>query len=85
LVGTNDINKLDASQYEKSASGHIFVKSTTRKGILPQILDELLVARKRTKKDCTKWSSISFKSISKLCLRFYWCKCWTASMFTNRC
>jgi DNA polymerase delta subunit 1 len=51
LVGTNDINKLDASQYEKSASGHIFVKSTTRKGILPQILDELLAARKRAKKD----------------------------------
>ena len=28
-----------------------FVKATTRKGILPQILDELLAARKRAKKD----------------------------------
>jgi len=37
--------------YEKSPTGHYFVRSTTRKGILPQILDELLAARKRAKKD----------------------------------
>jgi DNA polymerase delta subunit 1 len=29
----------------------VFVKATTKKGILPQILDELLAARKRAKKD----------------------------------
>jgi DNA polymerase delta subunit 1 len=29
----------------------MFVRSTTKKGILPQILDELLAARKRAKKD----------------------------------
>jgi DNA polymerase delta subunit 1 len=29
----------------------VFVNSTTKKGILPQILDELLAARKRAKKD----------------------------------
>jgi DNA polymerase delta subunit 1 len=29
----------------------VFVKATTKKGILPMILDELLAARKRAKKD----------------------------------
>jgi DNA polymerase delta subunit 1 len=37
--------------YERSPSGHVFAKTTTKKGILPQILDELLAARKRAKKD----------------------------------
>ena len=34
-----------------SPSGHYFIKSDVKKGILPQILDELLAARKRAKKD----------------------------------
>jgi DNA polymerase delta subunit 1 len=42
---------LNPDLYEKSPTGHVFVKSTTKKGILPQILDELLAARKRAKKD----------------------------------
>ena len=47
LVASSDIHKLDANLYDKSPSGHCFVKETTKKGILPQILDELLSARKR--------------------------------------
>ena len=50
-MSNQDIDRLSAEQYEKSPSGHVFVKATTRKGILPQILDELLAARKRAKKD----------------------------------
>ena len=51
LVSNQDVDKLNPDSYEKSPSGHVFVKATTRKGILPQILDELLAARKRAKKD----------------------------------
>ncbi len=51
MVAGSDLQKLDSNLYEKSPTGHVFVKSTTRKGILPQILDELLAARKRAKKD----------------------------------
>jgi len=46
-----DATRLPADAYQKTPAGHIFVKTTTRKGILPQILDELLAARKRAKKD----------------------------------
>lgn len=51
LVSHDDLAKMSPDVYEKSPSGHIFVKNTVRKGILPQILDELLAARKRAKKD----------------------------------
>lgn len=51
LVSEQDANKLSPDAYEKSPAGHIFVRATTKKGILPQILDELLAARKRAKKD----------------------------------
>lgn len=50
-MSSQDVDRLSAEQYEKSPTGHVFVKATTRKGILPQILDELLAARKRAKKD----------------------------------
>lgn len=51
LISSEDASKLSCDMYEKSPSGHLFVKSSTKKGILPQILDELLAARKRAKKD----------------------------------
>eukprot|EP01038_Epipyxis_sp_PR26KG_P010428 gene10428-14008_t len=51
LVNPQEIDKLPSESYEKSPAGHYFVRSTTKKGILPQILDELLAARKRAKKD----------------------------------
>lgn len=51
LVTEREAARLDPSAYEKSPGGHIFVRSSTRRGILPQILDELLAARKRAKRD----------------------------------
>jgi DNA polymerase delta subunit 1 len=42
---------LDPSTYKKSDNGHVFVHSHVKKGILPTILEELLAARKRAKKD----------------------------------
>ncbi|KAL1529097.1 hypothetical protein AB1Y20_000057 [Prymnesium parvum] len=50
LVRRQDIQKLDESQYAKSPTGAVFVKSETHKGILPLILEELLAARKNAKK-----------------------------------
>ena len=32
LVNTNDVDKLSPETYEKSPSGHVFVKATTKKG-----------------------------------------------------
>ena len=51
LLSTDDLAKADPDSYEKSPTGHYFMRSTTKKGILPQILDELLAARKRAKRD----------------------------------
>jgi DNA polymerase delta subunit 1 len=51
LVNPSDVAKLDPSSYNKSNNGNVFVKASTKKGILPTILDELLSARKRAKKD----------------------------------
>jgi DNA polymerase delta subunit 1 len=51
IVSPEDVPKLPAGAAERSPSGHVFVRSDTKKGILPQILDELLAARKRAKKD----------------------------------
>ena len=51
LLSSDDLSKVDESTYEKSPTGHYFMRSTTKKGILPQILDELLAARKRAKRD----------------------------------
>ena len=51
LVDPRDAHKLDPSLYKTSDNGHTFVHSTVKKGILPDILSELLAARKRAKKD----------------------------------
>jgi DNA polymerase delta subunit 1 len=51
LVPPSDVHTLDPKIYEKSDNGHVFVRSSQKKGILPIILQELLTARKRAKKD----------------------------------
>ena len=40
-------SSLTADQYIKTPSGNYFVKSSVRKGVLPQILEDLLNARKK--------------------------------------
>ena len=42
---------LAAEDYIKTPSGNYFVKASLRKGILPQILEHLLAARKKAKDD----------------------------------
>ncbi|MQL82063.1 hypothetical protein Taro_014543 [Colocasia esculenta] len=53
LLTPEDARKLNlpAESVNKTPSGEIFVKPTLQKGILPEILEELLTARKRAKAD----------------------------------
>ncbi|XP_052189553.1 DNA polymerase delta catalytic subunit [Diospyros lotus] len=53
LVTPEDVHKLSLPPecVNKTPSGEIFVKSNLQKGILPEILEELLGARKRAKAD----------------------------------
>ena len=51
FVNPQDAKNMDPSLYKKSDNGHCFVNSSVKKGILPTILEELLAARKRAKKD----------------------------------
>lgn len=43
--------RLTPDQYSKTPGNNYFVKSTLRKGLLPQILESLLSARKKAKAD----------------------------------
>ena len=45
---------LSPDQYIKTPSGNLFVKSSVRKGLLPEILESLLSARKKAKTDLKK-------------------------------
>jgi len=51
LISPTDARKLDPSQYTLTPHGDYFVKPELQKGILPEILEELLKARKVAKKD----------------------------------
>lgn len=56
LLSKEDIDsgKVKEEDYEKTPSGHCFVRGTKQRGILPTILDELLSQRKIAKKDMKK-------------------------------
>jgi DNA polymerase delta subunit 1 len=51
MLSPQEATKIDPSMYKRSENGHNFVHSNVKKGILPIILEELLAARKRAKKD----------------------------------
>lgn len=51
LLTNQERDKLDPSQVSLTPNGDYFVKESTRKGLLPQILNDLLTARKKAKKD----------------------------------
>uniref|UniRef100_A0A8D8RYY1 DNA polymerase delta catalytic subunit n=1 Tax=Cacopsylla melanoneura TaxID=428564 RepID=A0A8D8RYY1_9HEMI len=56
LLNPQTISKLDLSpeQYSKTPCGNFFLKSSLRKGLLPEILENLLSARKQAKNDLKK-------------------------------
>merc|ERR1712176_833797 len=50
LMRPDQLGNMSTDEYTTSPTNCLFVKSTRRKGLLPQILEELLAARKRAKK-----------------------------------
>jgi len=54
LPGAIVKHNLTAEQYIKTPSGNFFVKSSVRPGLLPEILTDLLSARKKAKADLKK-------------------------------
>jgi DNA polymerase delta subunit 1 len=51
LLNPTEAKQLDKSQYSITPNGYYFIKPEVKKGILPEILEELLAARKIAKKD----------------------------------
>ncbi|KAI8471465.1 MAG: DNA polymerase delta subunit one [Monoraphidium minutum] len=56
LLTPQQASQLPPESYEKTPSGDLFVRRGVAKGILPEILEELLAARKRAKADLKKES-----------------------------
>ena len=54
LVPANAVSRMAPEDISKSPTGDVFVKANKTKGILPEILEELLSARKRAKADLKK-------------------------------
>lgn len=63
MLSQDDLKRLNDDEYERSPTGHYFVKASRKKGILPQILDELLAARKRAKKDMASATDPMMKAV----------------------
>jgi DNA polymerase delta subunit 1 len=51
LPHKSDRDKLNSDEYIKTPSGNYFVKKSLQRGILPEILEDLLTARKQAKAD----------------------------------
>ncbi|KAK2954122.1 putative DNA polymerase delta catalytic subunit [Blattamonas nauphoetae] len=51
LLRPEDISKLDEDDYSRTPTGNFFIKSRLHKGLLPEILEWLLAARKRTREE----------------------------------
>lgn len=60
LLHQSNLKDLKPDEFIKTPSGDYFVKSTLRKGLLPEILENLLSARKKAKDDLKKETD-SFK------------------------
>jgi len=54
LVPKHHVKKYDPEQITETPNGDFFVKQSTRKGILPLILEELIGARKKAKLELAK-------------------------------
>eukprot|EP00898_Chlorokybus_atmophyticus_P007411 jgi/Chlat1/7671/Chrsp64S09160 len=63
LVNSADVASLPADQVSRTPSGDLFVKPALQKGILPEILEELLSARKRAKADLKAATDVFEKAV----------------------
>ena len=62
---------LEPHQYIKTPSNNMFVKETVRKGLLPEILESLLSARKKAKADLKKETDPFKKQVIRISSSFY--------------
>lgn len=51
LIPPHQIKKFKPEEYERTPNGDYFIKKSKKKGILPIILEELIGARKKAKKE----------------------------------
>lgn len=63
LIKSSDICKYKSSDYTTTPLGHVFMKPHIRKGILPIILEDLINARKKAKKDLKEANDPSTKAV----------------------
>jgi len=63
IVDQSQVRRLNPDDYEKSPSGDIFVKAHVKRGILPCILEELLAARSKARKQLAEASDPGLKSV----------------------
>lgn len=63
--------RLSSDEYIKTPSGNYFVKTSKRKGLLPEILESLLAARKRAKNDLKNETDPLKKKVSDLRCMFF--------------
>lgn len=63
LLDAASVSKLSPDMVTKTPTGHYFVKAKTQKGILPEILLELLQARKRAKHEMKQASDAFTKAV----------------------
>ena len=59
LLNPRDKDKLSEDQFIRTPSGNYFVKASVRKGLLPEILEALLAARKKAN-ETWQWKRIRF-------------------------
>ena len=63
LLNQQQTKTLDPSTFARTPNGYCFVKSNVKKGILPEILEELLSARKQAKKDMKAATDPSVRAV----------------------
>ena len=63
LLDPSDVKNLKPEDVSRTPTGNYFVKPTVRKGVLPEILEELLAARKRAKKDMASATDPMVKAV----------------------
>lgn len=49
LIPNYKLKDLDVQKYEKTPNGDYFIKRSVMRGVLPQILEDLVEARKKVK------------------------------------
>lgn len=63
LVEPHHLNRINPADVSRTPSGHYFVKKSVKRGILTEMLEELLAARKQAKKELKEATDPFLKSV----------------------